>query len=62
MKKRQRYISKGGIIQLDVIILDFTILLLVLVPILYFTIKMAVKHAIQEVLASKKDIKLDTDK
>lgn len=47
---------------MDVIILNFTILLLVLVPILYFTIKMAVKHAIQEVLASKKDIKLDTDK
>ena len=38
---------------MDVIILDLILLLLVLIPILYFTVKMAVKHAIEEILVSK---------
>lgn len=37
---------------MDVIILDCILLLLVLVPILYFTIKLAVKHALQETIIS----------
>ena len=38
------------------------LLLLVLIPILYFTIKMAVKHAIEEILVSKEKFKENTDK
>ena len=40
---------------MDVIILDLILLLLVLIPILYFTVKMAVKHAIEEILVSKEN-------
>ena len=40
----------------------FILLLLVLIPILYFTIKMAVKHAIEEILVSKEKFKENTDK
>lgn len=47
---------------MDVIILNLTLFLLVSVPILYFTIKMAVKHAIEEVLVSEKKIEENTDK
>lgn len=47
---------------MDVIILDFILLLLVLIPILYFTIKMAVKHAIEEILVSKEKFKENTNK
>ena len=43
---------------MDVIILDLILLLLVLIPILYFT----VKHAIEEILVSKEKFKENTDK
>ena len=42
---------------MDVIILDLILLLLV-----YFTVKMAVKHAIEEILVSKEKFKENTDK
>ena len=42
---------------MDVIILDLILLLLVLIPILYFTVKMAVKHAIEEILVSKENLR-----
>lgn len=42
--------------------LDLILLLLVLIPILYFTVKMAVKHAIEEILVSKEKFKENTDK
>ena len=47
---------------MDVIILNLTLFLLVSVPILYFTVKMAVKHAIEEILVSKEKFKENTDK
>ena len=47
---------------MDVIILDLILLLLVLIPILYFTDKMAAKHAIEEILVSKDKLKENTDK
>ena len=47
---------------MDVIILDSYCFLLVLIPILYFTVKMAVKHAIEEILVSKEKFKENTDK
>ena len=47
---------------MDVIILDLILLLLVLVPILYFTVKMAVKHAVEEILVSKEKFKENTEK
>lgn len=46
---------------MDVIILDLILLLLVLIPILYFTVKMAVKHAIEEILVSKEKFKENTE-
>ena len=46
---------------MDVIILDLILLLLVLIPILYFTVKMAVKHAIEEILVSKEKFKESQD-
>ena len=33
-----------------------------MIPILYFTVKMAVKHAIEEILVSKEKFKENTDK
>ncbi len=42
---------------MDVIILDLILLLLVLIPILYFTVKMAVNMLIEEILVSKEKFK-----
>ncbi len=47
---------------MDVIILDLILLLLVLIPILYFTVKISVKYAIEEILLSKEKFKENTDK